>query len=48
VLVPARAHALLARVVDHLERYSRPLLIVVGLLFGTIFLSERLVGLGIL
>jgi len=48
VLVPARADALLARVGDLLKRYGRPLLIGVGLLFGTIFLAEGLVGLGVL
>ena len=46
--VPARADAALARVGDLLERYSGPLLIVVGLLFGTIFLLEGLTGLGVI
>jgi hypothetical protein len=31
-----------------LKRYSRPLLIAVGLIFGTIFLVEGLGGLGVL
>ena len=48
VVAPSRADALLARVGDLLGRYGRPLLVVVGLLFGSIFLSEGLVGLGVL
>jgi len=46
--VPARADVLLANVGDLLARYGRPLLIAVGLIFGTIFMTEGLAGLGIL
>ncbi len=45
VVVPSRADAVLASAADLLERYSRPLLISVGLIFGTIFLAEGLSGL---
>jgi len=48
VAMPSRADVLLARVGDLLERYSRPLLIAVGLIFGTVFLTEGLAGLGVL
>lgn len=48
LVVPSRADVLLARVGDLLERYSRPLLIAVGLIFGTVFLTEGLAGLGVL
>jgi threonine/homoserine/homoserine lactone efflux protein len=48
VLAPSRAEALLARIGELLSRYSRPLLIAVGLIFGTVFLAEGLVGLGVL
>lgn len=46
-LVPARADTVLAWCAAQLERYSRPLLIGVGLLFGTVFLLEGLAGLGL-
>jgi hypothetical protein len=46
-LVPARADAVLAWCAEQLDRYSRPLLIAVGLLFGTVFLLEGLAGLGL-
>lgn len=48
LLAPARADAVLARVGELLERYSRALLIGAGLIFGTIFLIEALTGFGIL
>lgn len=46
--VPARADAVLARIGDLLERYSRPLLIIVGLVFGSILLLEGLAGFGVI
>lgn len=45
-LVPARAEAVLGWASGMLERHSRTLLIIVGLLFGTMFLLEGLAGLG--
>lgn len=45
---PARADAALGRFSGVLERYNRPIMIVLGLVFGTWFLVKGLSGLGIL
>jgi hypothetical protein len=45
---PARADAALGRFSGLLERYNRPIMIVLGLVFGTWFLVNGLSGLGIL
>jgi len=46
--MPERAGAVFGRLSDALARYDRPILIVVGLVFGTWFLLNSLRGLGIL
>ena len=48
VLAPARAGALLDRAAALLERYSRAIMITLGLVFGTWFLVKALGGFGIL
>jgi hypothetical protein len=45
---PARSDAVLARFSDTLKRYNGPIVIVLGLVFGTWFLIKALNGLGIL
>ncbi len=45
---PSRADVLLARSSDLLARYSRPILIALGLVFGTWFLLKGLSGLGVI
>jgi hypothetical protein len=45
---PARADVALGRFSVLLERYNRPIMIVLGLVFGTWFLVKALSGLGIL
>lgn len=47
VVAPAMAERLAVRIGDLLERYSRHILIVVGLVFGTVFLLEGLAGFGL-
>lgn len=44
---PARAEVVLGRFSDLLTRYSRPIVVVLGLGFGTWFLLEALRGLGV-
>lgn len=48
VLAPARAGAMLERASALLERYSRAIMITLGLVFGTWFLAKALGGFGIL
>ena len=45
---PARADVALGRFSVLLERYNRPIMIVLGLVFGTWFLVKGLSGLGVL
>ena len=45
---PARADAVLGRFSDLLKRYNGPIMIVLGLVFGTWFLVKALSGLGII
>jgi hypothetical protein len=45
---PVRADAVLARFSDLLTRWNGPIVIVLGLLFGTWFLLKALNGLGVL
>lgn len=47
-VAPARSDALLDRVNRGLTAYSRPIMITLGLVFGTLFMSKALDGLGIL
>lgn len=46
--LPDRSAALLDRLTELLETYSRPIMIVLGLVFGTWFLIKALGGLGLL
>lgn len=47
-LLPQRSASVLARISGLLEAYNRPIMIVLGLVFGTWFLVKALGGLGIL
>lgn len=47
-VAPGRSDAVLGRFADLLTRYTRPILVVLGLVFGTWFLLGALEGLGIL
>ena len=46
VVAPARADVVLARAGDALERYNRPVMIGVGVVFGIWFLSKALAAFG--
>jgi hypothetical protein len=46
--MPDRADAVLGRFADGMERYNRPIVVGLGLAFGTWFLLQALSGLGVI